>query len=105
MLVLALSLCMLAGAEPLRTPRLKYTVSAESKRAFPLVVHGPALPIVTQVRDAADRAWQAEMVEGGWQAPAHLLDIYIDPALQQGEAFVDEDADGRTFIVLSPDFA
>ena len=77
-------------------------ISAPSALGYPFLVHGPAgsETLLARIRDAADRAWRAEIAEGVWPRPApdrggpdDRFDLYIDTSLGEGEAYVEgEDA-------------
>ncbi|MCC6808273.1 MAG: hypothetical protein IT381_12695 [Deltaproteobacteria bacterium] len=109
-------------ARPIASGRPAFSITVASATGLPFVVHGPAGSTATlnKIRDAADAAWQAEIVQGGWPAPPpdnnggdNKFDIYIDPSLGEGEAFVDEDGnvtstawnDRMSFMCLPPTFA
>ncbi len=72
-------------------------VTVASSRGFAFQVHGPtgSEALLAKIRDATDRAWQAEIVDGGWAAPVDdgdgNFDIYIDETLEMGEAYTTDD--------------
>jgi hypothetical protein len=82
-------------AWPALAQRPPYTQTIMSARGFPLAVHGGDLALMTKIRDAADRAWQAEMIDSGWTAPLDdgdgIFDLYIDLTLALGEAYTVDD--------------
>jgi hypothetical protein len=84
-------------------------VKLPSLSGFAFTVHGPTsqMALLEKFRDAADRAWQAEIVTDGWPAPVPDgtsggdagFDIYYDSALGLGEAYVVPDGD----MITQPD--
>jgi len=94
-LVVAAALVLAGGAAQAARPR--YGLSVDSLQGYPLVVHGAAGQgaLLARIRDAADRAWRAEIVDAGWPAPPAdpggpdgRFDIYVDPSIGEGEGYV-----------------
>src|SRR5262245_23777074 len=82
--------------------RPPFTLSVESARGFPFMVHGPAgtTDLLARIRDQLDDAWQAEIVDAGWPAPPadsggpdDRFDVYLDPSLEVDTAYTQGDTD------------
>src|SRR5262245_54498261 len=70
-LVLASSL-VLAALSGTAAARPQSSISEASALGYPFLVHGGSGDgaLLIKIRDAADRAWRAEIDQGGWPSPA-----------------------------------
>jgi hypothetical protein len=86
------------GAAAASAGRPSYALTVSSAQGYPFQVHGPSgsSTLLAKIRDAADVAWEAEIINGGWRAPPPDdggpdtdFDFYIDPTLGTDEAYSD----------------